>query len=212
MKLNKKSPSQQAGGHFLSLKLGMTNHSKLQCIVPSLSNKKADEKLLSIYLFIIYIIVLTGIISGVLLFYGSPLDVRELEADILSSKIIDCLTEQGNLKIEVLNDKFNIVENCNLYLKDNIAGNKEEPYAIKVSLFNFDSCSNGNQISCSENIKEISAGRNDYFEYCKIEQNAEAKKFPKCSEKQVYILNQDKKILIDVLGVVGKIGKNGKNA
>ena len=167
-------------------------------------NKKADEKLLSIYLFIIYIIVLIGIISGVLLFYGSPLDVRELEADILNSKIIDCLTEQGNLKTGVLDDKFNLAESCNLYLKDNTARNKEEPYAIKISLFNFDSCSNGDQISCSEKIKEISMGRNDYFEYCKIEQNAKAMKFPKCSEKQIYILNQDKKILIEVLGVVGK--------
>ena len=45
-------------------------------------NKKAGERILSIYLFIIYIIVGVGIVSGVILFRSSSLDVREIEAEI----------------------------------------------------------------------------------------------------------------------------------
>jgi hypothetical protein len=171
-------------------------------------NKKADEKILSIYLFIIYIIVLTGIISGVLLFYGSPLDVRELESNILTTRIINCLTEQGNLKSEVLGDNFSLTSECNIYLKDNANENKDEQYAVKIGFFNFDSCFNTTSSTCSEKIKEISIGRNDFFEYCKLGEEAEAKKFPKCTNNKIYVLNEDKKILIEILGVVGKIGKN----
>jgi len=74
-------------------------------------NKKAGEKVLSIYLFIIYIIVSIGIVSGVLTFYG-PLDVRGVESGILTDKVIDCLVEQGELK------EFNL-ENCGFDFKDN---------------------------------------------------------------------------------------------
>lgn len=44
MTKNKKSPPQQAGRYFLSLKLGTTDHSKLQGVTPRLSNKKNREK------------------------------------------------------------------------------------------------------------------------------------------------------------------------
>ena len=51
-------------------------------------NKKGGERVLSFYLFIIYIIVLIGIVSGVVLFRGSALDVRELEASILTDSLL----------------------------------------------------------------------------------------------------------------------------
>jgi len=170
-------------------------------------NKKGDERVLSIYLFIIFIIVSIGIVSGVLLFHGAGLDVREVEADILADKVIDCLVEQGELKNQVFADNFTIGEFCNINLRDNsITYKGEEQSAISVELFDFNSCSKDDkdEVGCSLEIRDrIIIGRND-FELC----NEEGDKIPKCSEKYVYVLNNEKGVMLRVLGVVRKIEKN----
>ena len=79
-------------------------------------NKKAGERVLSIYLFIIYIIVAVGIVSGVLLFFSSSLDIRKAEAEILGDKVIDCLVEQGGLKPGVLG--WDNLDECGFDFKD----------------------------------------------------------------------------------------------
>lgn len=169
-------------------------------------NKKADERVLSIYLFIIYIIVSIGIVSGVLIFYGKQLDIRYAEAGMLNNKVIDCLVEQGKLNPEILKADFNIINFCNLNLKDNTQkSNGEEQYAIKISLFKFNSCSKNNtRFACSEKIKEISEGRKDFFEYCGLE----GKKIPKCETRKIYVLNNKEEILIELTSAVGKVGQN----
>ena len=169
-------------------------------------NKKADERILSIYLFIIYIIVSIGIISGVLVFYGSVLDVREPETDILINKIIDCSVQQGELNEEILNEKFNLVDFCRLDFKDNTKlGNEEGQYFVKINLFNFSSCSkNENKLICSEKIKEISAGRTDFSEFCSLA----GEKIPKCQTKEIYILNSKKKFLLQIIAGIGKVQAN----
>jgi len=159
-------------------------------------NKKADERVLSIYLFIIYTIVAVGIVGGVLLFYG-PLDVRSLEAGVLTDKVIDCLVEQGELK------EFD-VEGCGFDFKDNtgIYEGKEQ-YYIRAELYDFDSCARSNGVlECSDKLKEnIELGRKDYFEYCELKGD----KLPKCNLKEVYILEGGAKRLLRVYGVVGKV-------
>jgi hypothetical protein len=53
-------------------------------------------------------------------FYNHPYDVRELEANILMSKVADCISEHGVIKKEIINDKgefqkdFDMEKVCNL--------------------------------------------------------------------------------------------------
>jgi hypothetical protein len=170
-------------------------------------NKRGDERLLSIYLFVIYIIVAIGVVSGVLIFYGSPLDVRVVEAGVLNDRIIDCLVPQGNLNNDFLKDNFSLIDFCNFDFKDNtkkFAG--DEQYAVKIELFNFDSClkdgSNG-KIKCneSEQIKELTAGKISFLEFC----FAQGEKIPQCSKKELYLLSNEKGVLLRIISAVGKV-------
>lgn len=155
-------------------------------------NKKAGERILSIYLFIIYIIVSVGIVSGVIIFKSSDLDVREIEAGILSDKIIDCLVEQGRLRAD-FDENFDLVEECDFNFKDNTKKYQgEERYAVKIESFDFN----------SENLKsKIEAGKTDLLTYCGLE----GEKIPKCNLKELYVLKGDEKILLKINSVVGKV-------
>lgn len=171
-----------------------------------LKNKKAGERILSIYLFVIYIIVCIGVVSGVILFYGARLDIRTAEAGVLSDKVIDCITEKGMLNEEVLKDKFDILNYCNFDIKDNSDSSKgDEQYGVRIELFDFNSCSNdNNQVVCSNEIQKIEAGRKDFLEYCGLA----GKKIPKCDKKEVYILDNGNGILMRITSSVGQIEKN----
>ena len=171
-------------------------------------NKKADERLLSIYLFIIYIIVSIGIVSGVLVFHGAGLDVREIEAEILSEKIIDCLVDNGELVKGVLEEEFNLKEFCNIELNDNTESYKgEEQIGVEVKFFDFNSCNKNadEQINCADNLRnKLEIGRKDLFGFCDLEGD----KLPKCSKKSIYVLNNEKGVMLKVLSVVRRIEKN----
>lgn len=156
-------------------------------------NKKAGERVLSIYLFIIYIIVAIGIVAGVILFYG-PMNIREAEAGILTDKVIDCLTDGGKLEAEVLDADFDLIEECKFDFRDNSAKYEgEERYGVKVDVFLFDS---GNPKRDS-----IEAGDVSFLEYC----GSEGEKVPECNKKEVYVLDGEDKVLLSVVSAVGKV-------
>jgi len=156
-------------------------------------NKKADERLLSIYLFIIYIIVGVGIVSGVIIFKDSDLDVREIEAGILTDKVIDCLVEQGKLRIDFDAD-FDLIGECDFNFKDNTKKYQgEERYGVKVKSFYFN----------SDALKdEIKAGKTDLLAYCDIKGD----KIPKCNKKEIYVYDDfGDEILLKINSAVGKV-------
>ncbi|MDD5191843.1 MAG: hypothetical protein PHH54_04175 [Candidatus Nanoarchaeia archaeon] len=173
-----------------------------------MKNKKADERVLSIYLFLIYIIVCIGIVSGVVLFFGSGLDVRVAEAGVLSDKVIGCLTEQGKLNENVLKDDFDLLKSCNFNFKDNSEAYKEdEQYGVRVELYNFDSCIKEGEpkvINCSNEVKRIESGREDYLEFCGLSGD----KIPKCDIKEAYLLSNRTRVFMRVTSSVGKVNKN----
>jgi hypothetical protein len=184
-------------------------------------NKKADERVLSIYLFIIYIIVSIGIVSGVFIFYGTPLDVRKVEAGILNTRVIDCLAEQGKLTPEFFNNNFDLVTYCHFNFKDNTQKSMgEEEYAVNVEIFNFSDCnktdcsnsgininyledcfSGGEQCLPSGKLKELKAGKTNYLEFC----FSGGEKVPRCNQKLVYLLNNGEEVLMIVTSAVGKV-------
>lgn len=155
-------------------------------------NKKAGERILSIYLFIIYIIVGVGIVSGVIVFKGSDLDVREVEAGILTDKVIDCLVEQGKLRTD-FDENFDLIEECNFNFKDNTEKYQGEVrYGVKVETFDFDS---------GVLKDEIKAGKIDFLQYCELEGD----KIPKCNIKELYVLFGQTKFSLKITSAVGKV-------
>ena len=87
---------------------------------------------MSIYWFAILIIVAGAVVAMVSLFYGTPYDVRDAEANIMINKVVNCLSEKGKLNQELFNENkdfnenFNLKEKCNLVFETELKSEREE--------------------------------------------------------------------------------------
>ncbi len=80
----------------------------------NLKNKKAEDRYVSIWTFIIMGAVIVALVMGVLMILSVKLDVRNIEADTLASKIIDCLNEDFDYSKIIAKD-FNVYEKCRFH-------------------------------------------------------------------------------------------------
>jgi hypothetical protein len=99
--------------------------------------------------------------------------VNKLEAEILSNKVLGCLSNDGKINEDALNKDFNLFEECRLN-KDIIDSSY---FYINVTVLN----------SKNEVIKELKFGNPSFEKDCAIKKNAEAKNFPECSSKKIRI-------------------------
>ena len=106
-------------------------------------NKKGLEKMVSVYWFVILILVAGAVVFMVSVFYGDPYDVREIEAGILANNVASCLSENGKLDSEItqkINNleviaEINLLEKCNLNFK---TIDEEIQYYLKVNFLDFE--------------------------------------------------------------------------
>ncbi len=156
------------------------------------------EKLLSLWWFFVLGVVGGGLVIGVLIHTSAEINVNELEADILGEGIIRCIYDNGFLDNKVLEDDFDIFNNCNL---NKAVFGKESNFYFNISIYNED-----NSLR-----KEIIEGANSFEEDCKIQKKLKAKYFPKCFEKQEIILFKEgeeiKEIKLKVLTASNQEGK-----
>ena len=141
-----------------------------------LKNKKAS-KLFSIWWFGVLVIIGGFIVLGVFMFYGSYVDARSFESEVLTNKVALCFSDG---KVDFTSSKKEVLENCDLYKPLFEQGSK---YFIMAS---FDYTDEN-----LENPEPIKIGNNAFEEDCKISSKAEAKEFPKCSTKK-FELNEMK--------------------
>ncbi|HLC87269.1 MAG TPA: hypothetical protein VJH65_03290 [Candidatus Nanoarchaeia archaeon] len=171
----------------------------------NIADKKGAEKIISIYWFFILFIVAGGVIYMVILFYGEPYDVREIEANLLVNSIADCISEAGFLREQVLNKEFrdNFLEVCriNFNVEDFQEWKNEEQYYLHASFYNFDT---------ESFIFDISEGNINLEEFCK-EQYKGQKNNPVCISRSFYSLDkQGGKYKINIIGAVRKTEKNAR--
>jgi len=153
--------------------------------------KKADSKLLTIYWFMILLIVAAGIVYITSNFYGKPYDVREIEGNLLINHAADCFAKGGY-----------VVENAlsNLDLDDckfnfNSLGSEEE-YYLELQIFNFDD---------NSLIKKDFKGNTILLERCNLEDN----KNQICSEKDLFTIDKmNNKYKLKIISAVLKTKQN----
>ena len=159
-------------------------------------NKRAD-KIISVYWFAILFLVAAAIVYMVVVFYGKPYDVRELEANLLTNKIADCLSQGGLLNKENL-DTENFIPNCKLNFNvEDIYGWKEQgQYYFEVHVTGFiDTVS----------VFDAAGGNVNLKDFC----GKTGKNLPTCLEREFYTLDSDKnQYKIKILSVVRKTEKN----
>lgn len=135
-------------------------------------SKKASE-LMTFWWFLVLAIIGFAVIIGVLIFASNKIDARTIEADILASKIIDCMSGKGYLTDASLKANFDIYSSCSLNQKTIESGN----YFIKISIYD----------SSNKSIAENSYGNSAFEKDCLIGvSNINAPNYPKCVYKEFF--------------------------
>ncbi len=183
-------------------------------------NKKGGNKIITLYWFVILIIVAGGVFAMVYSFYYHPYDVRELEGEIMLNHIADCLSSQGNLTLELFNEEGfsqefseNFLENCHLNfeveevwqknfdIEEEIWGG-EPQYYFRIDFYNAANLENS--------VFEISKGDNKLIADWNIQEEKEYKRTAKGVEDSFFSFNGENLYLIKILTIVKKTEKNVK--
>lgn len=140
-----------------------------------------------IYKLIMLIIVISGIVMVVFLYYSKQYDVRNLESSVLTSKVIDCFSDKGNIKTEDFTKQ-------KLYSCFNF---NEDEIFLNVTLFK------------NEEQQSISLGEEDFKVYCEMQQeNVRVKNSPSCLEEDFELLVDDVPGKINFFIAIAKFSKN----
>ena len=160
-------------------------------------DKKGMEKIISVYWFVILIIVAGGITFMVFGFYGKPYDVREMEANVLAGNIADCISQKGKLIYEIGSQelKDNFLQICHINLKTQ---EEEIQYYLEINFLDFQTLQ-----SLNYDIKEGNFN---------LKNNPNIKSFYSTT-KSFYVLNLEnqvpREILVNISATIKKSEKNG---
>ena len=160
-------------------------------------NKRGTDKIISVYWFAILFIVAGGIVYMAGVFYGEPYDIRDIEANFLTNKVADCLSEGGRLveSWDKINSE-NFLQRCNLNFNvEDFKGWKNDKYYVNVSYREF----NNNKWSDS-----FIGGNFNLEQSCN-----KGKNNPLCVERSFYTLDEGNiQYVIKIKSVVRKTEKN----
>jgi len=151
--------------------------------------KKGDEKLLSIWMFIIWFIIAFAIVSGVWIFYSAKIDIKELQAQALNNRLSDCIADKG---INNLDDKEKIFSECRINKNFN-------NFYFRIDIY--DSIS-------STKIKSISAGYPDLELQYNLREKSSAENFARCLENEivVYDSGENKNLIVKMIACSNNAG------
>lgn len=168
-----------------------------------LKNKRGD-KILSVYWFAILLLVAGGLFAMVYVYYSSPYDIREIEANLLMNQVADCVSYAGKLKEGLVSEgkfsedfKNNILRECNLNFKTT---ENEEQYYIELNFYKVEDLAKSPFL--------MSAGNSKWKSQCRIQRDKEEEKLPKCIEKSFYSLDSNNQYIIRILAAVDNGEKN----
>ena len=139
------------------------------------------DKTISIYWFAILFIVAGAVIYMVVSFYGNPLDVREMEANILSSKFAECIAPDNLLNEKFLSsyDEQIFFDDCgiNFETENSFNWKEQKQYFLKFRIFNFDS---------NELLSEGNFGNSNLYDFCEFQKEKEQSNLPFCLTRKFY--------------------------
>ncbi len=165
-------------------------------------NKKAGEKIFSLWWFFSIVLVSVAVITMTLNFFNAPIDTRNIEVSKLHEKIARCVIDKGYLR-ENINSEIDLLEFCSLNPN---AINEDSEYLINVKIYN------ENQ----ELFKSWQYGRIDYKQDCEISINLEASNYLLCINNSESILfyntqtNQKEHWALEILVATNNLGSKGK--
>ncbi len=163
---------------------------------------RGDERLLSLYWFIMFIIIAIAVVSGVVLFYSYPFDVRPAEANLLADKILTCIVNQGYIKQQFLKPaaELSLFDVCGIASQDatHLAYQERRQYGAELKI---------------QGESVLSDGDVRLLRECDIA--VVKRNIPICVERNLTVLaltNGDREELVQltITTAVRKIEQNGK--
>ncbi len=150
-------------------------------------NKKAGEKVFSLWWFVCIAFVGVAIVIVVTSRFGAIIDTRDKEIMMLQEKIMDCIVQEGYLNEEILEmseEEFLIF--CNLN-KNQFTDNS--PFLFNITIYD----------ETQKEIKSFLQGHISYQEDCKVAAGKKTPNYPFCiqsRESVVYLdlTNTEKKV------------------
>jgi len=147
-----------------------------------MKNKRGIEKIMTIWWFFIWVIIITGVVINVAIFANRDLDYRKADATIMGNKIASCIyLDKVDLFKE--NAKENFVKDCNFF-EDTF---KNGDRAVKITIVG------------TTNNPEIIIGSSDMFKQCEIKKNSNANQYPECAIKRIFFTNKEGNYFIDII-------------
>ncbi|MBM3246936.1 hypothetical protein FJZ17_00120 [Candidatus Pacearchaeota archaeon] len=134
-------------------------------------SKKIGRKgnLLSVWWFLVLAVIGAGMIAGTSIFYASDIDIRVLQSEIITNKVVDCLINNGQVNPSVFSEDFNFFDTCDL--NRNLIENSGFFY-IKLSI-------------SGVNSKNLVFGNRAFEEDCLFASQLNAKAYPLCTQKKI---------------------------
>jgi hypothetical protein len=153
-----------------------------------MKNIRADSKLLSIWWFAILGIIATVVVVSTLMFYSGKLDVRLIESDILSERVIDCFVDNGFLRQDILGANFDLFSTCGI--SKSMIENSGNFY-MNVTVFSED----------KKQIKSYVYGNQAFAKECAIgDVMKKSTNYPLCISKKIEVLSRNQnKFSLNVL-------------
>ena len=160
-------------------------------------NKKATDKVLSVYWFAILILVAGGVFAMVYNFYQHPYDVREIEANLLINHVADCVATGGTINEIVFEIEFtdNFMEICRLTFES------EKDFEIEQYYLGV--------VIAGESVINIEEGNKNLISSCGLEKEIEDERIAKCVEREFFSLDSSGNVYsTKITSIVGKTEKN----
>ena len=170
-----------------------------------IKNKKGD-KTLSVYWFLILLIVAGGIFAMVYVFYGTPYDVRGVETRILTNQIADCISYEGKINANLISDGIPVenkdfLNTCHLNFGSTEWNN--EQYYVEISLYKLD--------NFNVPVIDIDKGNNNWITSCLIQEDKSQERLSTCLKKSFYSVDdKNNQYIIKILSIISKTEKNVK--
>lgn len=167
------------------------------------TDKRAIEKVMSIWLFVIIFLVTAAVVYMVAIFYGKPFEIRNIETGLLTDKVADCVSYAGYLRDGVLTPDFqnNFLKTCGITfnVEDEFGWKNQGQYYLQVDIYNFGASSN------STPLLEADAGNPNLKSFCGLSGNG----LPYCLERDLYAISKDgEQYTVKINAIIGKAEKN----
>jgi len=146
-----------------------------------------------LFRFLFLIAIFLGMVIVVVSFYSARIDVREVEAVLLSQSFLSCLEEQ-HFSTTFFTSFDAVAKRCNIVLEEG------ESY-VNLTFYKNDE---------AKTTIGLTGGNENLAELCKLKTG---KNLPKCLENRYYILIKDEKgksslVLLSINIAIAKVLKN----